>query len=213
MKKNNFYLSKIEKLKEEIEEIFKRIFGLDLKEESWILYESYKEAKENMIRLGVLWLQLAIEDLLKEFIARAIYINRKDIKEERMPKNIAKSKRYKKIEEDIQQMKFSTKIRIAENLGILTSEEAKKLEKLRKIRNKIVHNWQVNKKISVKKGKGPKRRYQPFIEYNGENLFSGRVFLDEFDKDPSSILKWLSKFELVVTNDNQVETVSKGSID
>ncbi len=39
------------------------------------------------------------------------------------------------------------------------------------------------------------------------------IRLDEFDKDPSSILKWLSKFELVVTNDQQIETVSKGSID
>ncbi len=37
--------------------------------------------------------------------------------------------------------------------------------------------------------------------------------LDEFDKDPAAILKWLSKFELVITNDDQVETVSKGSVE
>jgi len=187
MKKNNFYLSKIERLKKEIEEIFKRIFGLDLKEDPQILYESYKEAKENMIRLGVLWLQLAIEDLLESFITGHIYVARKNVKREKMPKYFAKSKRCKEIEKIVHKMKFITKVEIADNLNVITRKEAKMLEKLWDIRCKLAHNWMVNKKISVKKGKGPKRRYQPFIEYNGKNLFSGRVFLDEFDKDYSKI--------------------------
>ncbi|MCD6283738.1 hypothetical protein J7J12_00580 [bacterium] len=187
MKRNNLYFSKIEKLKNEIEEIFKRIFGLDLKEESWILYESYKEAKENMIRLGVLWLQLAIEDLLESFITGHIYVARKNVRREKMPKYFTKSKRCKEIEKIIHKMKFITKVKIAENFNVITKREAKMLEKLWEIRCKLAHNWMVNKKILVKKGKGSKRRYQPFIEYNGKNLFSGRVFLEEFDKDYSKI--------------------------
>ena len=184
MKKDNFYFSKIEKLRKEIDEIFKRIFGLELKEEAWILYENYKEARENMIRLGVLWLQLAIEDLLEKFISIAIY---KDIKKEGMPQYTRKSKRYKEIEKIVHKMKFINKIKIAESLCIITRKESKMLEKLWKIRCGLVHNWIVNKKIFAKKKKGPKRRLQLFIEYNGKNLFSSRVFLDEFDSDYSKI--------------------------
>ena len=187
MKKDNFYFSKIEKLKKEIDEIFERIFGLESKEEPWILYKNYKEAKENMIRLGVLWLQLAIEDLLESFITGYIYVARKNAKREKMPKYFARSKRCKEIEKVVHKMKFITKVEIAENLNVITRKEAKMLEKLWDIRCKLAHNWILNKKISVKKGKGPKRRYRPFIEYNGKNLFFGRVFLEEFDKDYSKI--------------------------
>ncbi len=179
-------ISETVSLKRDIDELESAIYNLD-EEDAELRRDNFKSARNGMIRACVVELQLAIEDMLSEIITARLYLSRMKARRRRVPRSLIKTETFKKILKNIKKTDFRYKLEIAESLVIINNKEFKKLDKLREIRNSCGHNWFLDKKVIVRRGKGRKRRTKPLIEYNGKNLLNKETFLREFLPEYGSV--------------------------
>jgi hypothetical protein len=144
--------------------------------------------REDAVRMTVLQMSLAIEDLLDSLFWRVFAghdpnSNKRRNKSEGIPRQLdelLKSGR----------MGFESKIKLARILRVVTKNQHGKLDVLRALRNKCAHSWMLDV-VRKKKRNRPTKR---LLEYEGRNLFDLKA-LEEFMRVYSGIyLKLFEKY-------------------
>jgi hypothetical protein len=144
--------------------------------------------REDAVRMTVLQMSLAIEDLMDGLFWRVFAGH---------PTSKRRKSKTKGIPRELDElltsgrMGFEAKIKLARILRIITKAQHNKLDKLRALRNKCAHHWMLD--IVRKRGNRarPSRR---LLEHDGRNLFDLEV-LERFVRAYSAIyLKLFEKY-------------------
>ncbi len=145
-----------------------------------------RSRREDAVRVTVLQMSLAIEDMLNSLFARVFVGHDPNSK-----RKARKGKMFHELEELLEgRMGFEAKLKLARVLRLITKGQQSKLDRLRSLRNKCAHSWMLD--IVRKRGKGPKPTKR-LLEYEGRNLFDlavlegfmhtySRIYLKLFEK-------------------------------
>jgi hypothetical protein len=178
---------RIKEVLQEVDTIHSFLHPLDDPDPDQNLFEVL-ERREDAVRMTVLQVSLAIEDMLDSLFWRVFAGHDPNSKKR-------KSKR-KGIPRDLDELLssgrlgFESKIKLARILGIITKKQASSLDVLRALRNKCAHNWQLD---VIRKRAWRNRRAKRLLEYEGRNLFDldtlrdftgvyARIYLKLFEK-------------------------------
>src|SRR5690242_12858396 len=104
--------------------------------------------RDDAIRAAVLQMSLAIEDLLGTLIGKPLFVQMKV--RSRTPATV---REYEKFIQSAG-IGFEAKLTFARILRLITNRERNQLDKLKTLRNKCAHTWQLD--IVHKRGKKPK---------------------------------------------------------
>jgi hypothetical protein len=148
-----------------IQDIVLPVSGGDNDDETLFLL---KQARDHIVRAGIIETQLAIEDLLTKAIANKLLSGKSD-------RTV-----FRKALEDIR-LRFPQTLMLARTLGLITQRELKDLEKLNTVRNSCAHRWQLG--VLVSRGVPPKEPKRPILKYQGKNVYNIDVlksFIEHF---------------------------------
>jgi hypothetical protein len=148
-----------------------------------------RERREDAVRMTVLQMSLAIEDMLDSLFWR-VFAGHDPTSKKRRGKT-------KGIPRELDEllssgrMGFEAKIKLARILRIITKDQSSKLDTLRALRNKCAHKWMLD---IVHKRWRLNRPAKRLLEYHGQNLFEVNV-LEDFVRLYSGIyLKLFEKY-------------------
>jgi len=142
--------------------------------------------REDAVRMTVLQMSLAIEDLLDCLFARVFVGHDPNSK-----RRVRKGKIFRELEELESRMGFEAKLRLARVLRLITKEQQGKLDRLRSLRNKCAHSWMLD--VVHKRGRKP-RPTKRLLEYEGRNLFDLKVLGDFMQTYSGVYLKLFLKY-------------------
>lgn len=144
--------------------------------------------REDAVRGFVIQIATAMENMVDELYRRAFLGYRPAGRNPRRPRG----KLAKELDELLEtgKLSFDAKLRLARVGGLITKAQYGKLDKLRALRNKCAHNWNLD--VVAKRARKP-RPSRRLLEYNGRNLFDigvleellseyGPVYLSMFGK-------------------------------
>lgn len=167
-RKRDVFLRKSESLKAEIDGLVSSLYGIEGKDTK-LRYENLKTYRAEIQRSFVLYMQLAIENLLRALLFDFLTKH-----------NIALSK--KELKKTVDDMKSADLIHWCSRLRTITQKRYTQLLELNRIRNACVHNWILDapKYKKLAGGRQPKRIRLPVVTYKGRNLLDREVFLEDF---------------------------------
>jgi hypothetical protein len=164
----------IGKLSREITEIDKHFYsGFEEKDRN--LFASMLERKrDDMVRVAVLQLHTATEDVLTGWITcRMLGVRPKERKKSGRTHS---GRALRKILSGNRSIGFERKLHLAVVLGLITARTQKRLEELNSLRNKCSHNWLLN--VPVRRGRRPQDTKPPLLLYRGRDLHKVAVLKD-----------------------------------
>ncbi len=129
-----------------------------------------RSRREDAVRVTVLQMSLAIEDLLDCLFWRVLAGHDPNSKKRKSKKEGVACELDELLESG--RLGFEAKIKLARVLRIVTKKQYSKLNQLRPLRNKCAHEWMLD--IVRKRGKKPKPAKR-LLEYEGHNLFDIKV--------------------------------------
>lgn len=176
----------IAKALEDFETIHSFIHPLNDADPKLNLYNA-RSRREDAVRLTVLQMSLAIEDMLVSLFWRVFAgHNPNSKKRKRKSEGIPRE-----LDEMLTsgRMGFEAKIKLARIVGVITKKQQSKLDVLRSLRNKCAHHWMLD---VVRKRGDRVRPTKRLLEYEGRNLFDLKV-LEEFMRVYSGV--YLKLFE------------------
>ena len=173
----------IRRLTREIEAI-DRFFYVEDRDRS--LYAAMLERKrDDMVRVAVLQLHTAIEDILTSWISCRMLGLRPEERSRRTRTIPARALR-----KLLLTLGFDRKLNLAVALKLISSKTEKQLEELNRLRNKCSHNWLL--KSRVRRGRRPKERKPPLLLYRGRDLHNVVVLKDMLGSTVRSTRSYLS---------------------
>jgi hypothetical protein len=149
------------------------------------LYQA-RSRREEAVRIAVLQMSLAIEDMLDSLFARVFLGHDPNSK-----KKARKGELFGEFEELKRRMNFEAKLKLARLLRLVTKEQHSKMDRLRTLRNKCAHSWMLD--VIHKRGRKP-RPTKRLLEYEGRNLFDLRVLQDFMRAYSGIYLKLFEKY-------------------
>jgi hypothetical protein len=178
----------IEKILKEVERIHTFLHPLGDSDPKQNLYQA-RSRREDAVRITVLQMSLAIEDLLDCLFWRVLARHDPNSKKRRSKKKGTA----RELDELLAsgRLGFESKTKLARVLGIITKKQYRKLDQLRSLRNKCAHNWMLD--ITHKRARRPNPAKR-LLEHEGRNLFDISV-LEQFIHAYSGIyLRLFSKY-------------------
>jgi hypothetical protein len=150
------------------------------------LYQA-RSRREEAVRILVLQMSLAIEDMLDDLFKRIFLGHDPNSKNRKR-----KGRIYRELDELLAgRMGFEAKVKLGRVLRLVTKGQQSKLDRLRSLRNKCAHSWMLD--IIHKRGRRP-RPSKRLLEYEGKNLFDLKA-LENFMSVYSGIyLKLFDKY-------------------
>jgi len=158
-------LSRIEKIKTGIERLSSDLYGLNYSDSLVRLY-NYQTFKVEIVRGFILYLQLSIENLLKELLVFRL-------------KGEAKVFTVKKIKHIVEDMRPYEIVEWCGRLNLVSKRQYHQIAELNRIRNACAHNWHLGIPRHTKDKLG-RRMKVPMVRFNGKNLLNEDVFRDDF---------------------------------
>lgn len=155
----------IEKTLKEVERIHSFLHPLGEPDPKQNLYQA-RSRREDAVRITVLQMSLAIEDLLDSLFWR-VFAGHDPNSKKRSSKKRGIARELDELLES-GRLGFEAKIKLARVLRIVTKEQYGRLNQLRPLRNKCAHEWMLD--IVRKREKKPKPSKR-LLEYEGQNLF------------------------------------------
>lgn len=144
-----------------------------------------RSRREDAVRVTVLQMSLAIEDMLDSLFARVFVGHDPNSK-----RKARKGKIFRELEDLLEgRMGFEAKLKLARVLRLITKGQQNRLDRLRSLRNRCAHAWTLD--VVRKRRRGPKPTKR-LLEYEGRNLFDLEA-LEDFVGDYSGI--YLKLFE------------------
>lgn len=145
-----------------------------------------RERREDAVRMTVLQVALAIEDMLDSLFARVFLGHDPSAK-----KRARKGRMFREFEELNSRMGFEAKLKLARLLRLLTKEQHSRLDRLRSLRNKCAHSWMLD--VVHKRARKP-RPTKRLLEYEGRDLFDLKVLRDFMRTYSGIYLKLFDKY-------------------
>lgn len=178
----------IEKTLKEVERIHAFLHPLGDSDPKLNLYQA-RSRREDAVRITVLQMSLAIEDLLDSLFWRVLAGHDPNSKKRRSKKRGVARELDDLLESG--RLGFEAKIKLARVLRIVTKDQYGKLNQIRSLRNKCAHEWMLDIVRKREKKPAPSKR---LLEYEGRNLFDIKV-LERFMHVYSGIyLKLFDKY-------------------
>ena len=154
---------------QDVEKIQSFIHPLDDRDPKQNLFQA-RSRREDAVRITVLQMSLAIEDLLDSLFWRVFVGHDPNSKKRRsMKAGIPRA-----LDELLKggRMGSKTKIKLARILRIVTKSQHSRLDVLRTLRNKCAHHWMLD---VVRRRRNRNRPTRRLLEYEGRNLFELKV--------------------------------------
>ena len=163
---------KINKILKDIDAIHSLAYPVDDADMRTNLFNA-RSRKEDAVRIVVLQLSLANEDLL-DGLFRKVFVGHEPGKKRQRNKRIARV-----LDELLEggRLNFESKIRLARVLRVTTKRQDSQLHQLRGLRNRCAHRWVLDVVHKLKNAARPSKRT---LEYEGRNLFDLKVLKDFF---------------------------------
>ncbi len=178
----------ITKALEDVEKIQSFLHPLGDRDLTQNLFQA-RSRREDAVRITVLQMSLATEDLLDSLFWRILAGHDPNSKKRRN-KNAGIPRALDELLKG-GRMGFEAKIKLARVLRIITKNQHSRLDTLRTLRNKCAHHWMLD---VVRKRRSRNRPTRRLLEYEGRNLFELKV-LESFMKVYSGIyLKLFAKY-------------------
>jgi hypothetical protein len=149
------------------------------------LYQA-RARREEAVRMTVLHMALAIEDVLDSLFVR-VFLGHNPLSKKRA----RKGKMFHELQELQDRMAFEAKLKLARLLRLVTKEQQSKLDRLRSLRNKCAHSWMLD--VIRKRGRKP-RPTKRLLEYDSKNLFDLVVLHDFMSVYSGIYLKLFQKY-------------------
>jgi hypothetical protein len=145
--------------------------------------------REDAVRMTVLQMSLAIEDVLDGLFWR-FFAGHDPNSRKRVRKKAVASRQLDELLKT-GRVGFDSKLRLARLIGVVNKDQHGKLDTLKALRNKCAHHWMLNRiRTRASKNKPTKR----LLDYEGRDLFDLKV-LEDFMKTYSQIyLKLFGKY-------------------
>jgi hypothetical protein len=125
-----------------------------------------RQRREDAVRMTVLQMSLAVEDLLDSLFWR-VFAGHDPNSKKRRSKSTGIPRELDELLTS-GRMGFEAKIKLGRIVRILTKTQQRKLDALRALRNKCAHHWMLD---VVRKKKSRSRPAKRLLEYEGRNLF------------------------------------------
>ncbi|MDE3099695.1 MAG: hypothetical protein KGJ88_09500 [Verrucomicrobiota bacterium] len=158
-------LGRIEKVKIGIERLSSDLYGLNDSDSLVRLY-NYQTFKAEIVRGFILYLQLAIEHLLKELLIFRL-------------KGGVKVFTVKKIKHMVEDMRPHEIVEWCGRLNLVSKRQYHQIAALNRTRNACAHKWHLTAPRNTKDQLG-RRMKVPVVGFNGKNLLKEDVFRDDF---------------------------------
>jgi hypothetical protein len=155
----------IDKTLKEVEKIHSILHPISDPDPKQNLFE-VRQRREDAVRVTVLQLSLAIEDLIDCLFWRVLAGHDPHAKNRKSKKKGVARELDDLLESG--RLGFEAKLKLARVLQILTKAQYGKLNQLRSLRNRCAHEWLLD--IIHKRGKKPKSAKR-LLEYEGHDLF------------------------------------------
>jgi hypothetical protein len=177
----------INKVLQEVERIHSFLHPLGDPDPKQNLFQA-RSRREDAVRVTVLQMSLAIEDLLDSLFWR-VFAGHDPNSRRRSSKKRGVARELDELLES-GRLGFEAKIKLARILRIVTKDQYGKLSQLRSLRNRCAHEWMLD--IVRKRARKP-RPGKRLLEYEGQNLFDikilerfmhvySRIYLKLFDR-------------------------------
>jgi len=170
----------ITKTLREVEQIHSLLHPLGDKDARANLFQA-KSRREDAVRITILQMSLAIEDLIDCLFWRVLAGHDPNSRKRRSKKRGVARELSELLESG--RLGFEAKIKLARVVRIVTKDQYGKLNQLRSLRNKCAHEWMLD--VARRREKKPKLSKR-MLEYEGQNLFQISV-LERFMKTYSGI--------------------------
>lgn len=132
-------------------------------DDKYLMKDSFRQ---DVYRLIILQMHMAIESVLKDLIVKAL--------PKRRAHTIKQNKEY------VGKLRTWETINMASRLGIINKDAKDKLLVLNNLRNECAHNWLLGS-YTMKKNKELKRHRRKYsAEFNGKSLLRPSVIINEF---------------------------------
>lgn len=165
--------AKIRRLSREITEIDEHFYHHN-KAGDRDLYASMLERKrDDMIRVAVLQMHTAIEDVVDQLImCRILGLTFETVRRARS----SAAQALRRVLMDADSIGFERKLNLAVALRIMSSRRRDRLRVLNTLRNKCSHHWLL--RVPVRRGRRPRQLKPPLLRYEGRDLHSIPAFKD-----------------------------------
>jgi len=160
---------KIDQTLKEVEQIHSLLHPMGDPDPKQNLYQA-QSRREDAVRITVLQMSLAIEDLLDSLFWRVFAGHDPNSKKRRSKKRGIARELDELLESG--RLGFEAKIKLARVVRVVTKDQYSKLNQLRSLRNKCAHEWMLD--IARKRKKKPKPSKR-LLEHEGRNLFDINV--------------------------------------
>jgi hypothetical protein len=179
---------KIDKTLAEVEKIHSLLHPMGDPDPRQNLFNA-RSRREDAVRVTVIQMSLAIEDMLDGLFKRLFVGHDPRSKKRGSWKRGPARELHDLLETG--RIGFEAKVKLARVTRIVTKKQQSRLDKLRVLRNKCAHSWMLD--AVHKKGRKPQPTKR-LLEYGGKNLFEFKV-LEDFVWDYSRIyLKLYDKY-------------------
>jgi hypothetical protein len=163
-------LRKAKRLSEEIKRVRDALYNTAAKDPE-LRFENLKTYRVEMFRGFVLYMHLAIEDILKDFLIDFLRRQRMAFKVQELKKLVGN-------------MRSAEIVAWCYRLKLITTSQHGRLGELNRIRNACSHNWLLDvpkyRTILDRSTRTKRRTRTPVVRFNNKNLFTWRTFSDEF---------------------------------
>ncbi len=134
-------------------------------------YHNLKEYRNEVLRGFVIYLHLALEDLLKQLLVEFL-------------KQTTRSPKVRNLRRFVTGLRSTDILEWCLRLELVSKTQYVDLKTLNSIRNSCAHNWSIAipkyKKIAVRRPALSKWKRTPTVLFRGKDLLNRRVFVDEF---------------------------------
>ena len=172
------YIEKrISRLISELNELDEHFYGKSTQKDRDQFAGMLERKRDDVVRAEVLQLQTAIEDILNLLIVDELLEAKSENRSRKLSTKCGRA--LNTMLYGSQSIGFNSKIKLACSLRIITPKVAVALEQLNTLRNKCSHNWILN--AVVRRGKNPKIKKVPLLNYKGRNLHKVLVLKEFLD--------------------------------
>jgi hypothetical protein len=163
---------RIDKTLAEVEQIHSLLYPMGDSDPRQNLYNA-RSRREDAVRVTVIQMSLAIEDILDGLFRRTLAGHNPHSKKREYTKQGLARELNDLLEGG--RMGFEAKLKLAGVLRLVTKKQQSRLDKLRILRNKCAHSWLLD--TIHKKGRKP-RPTKRLLEFEGRDLFDMKVLED-----------------------------------
>ena len=165
---NASFARRIRRLRSDIEEISTTLYNTNARDPHLRML-NLKTFRIELLRGSILYMHMALYDLLRELLVAHVSNHRKYIR----------ANAVKKYVEDLRSAEV---VAWCGRLNLVSEKQYKALVELNSVRNACAHNWilDIPKVRKSAKGSTGKRGREPVVKFNSQDLFDRSVFFEQF---------------------------------